>query len=112
MSADTVFGPYDVTCVVKANNKKDLKQVISQIQNEVEHVQGTVTAIVAFEEVECLCFDQKTCDIHIDDGGTMICRQGNNEALVGNLSTVVCPLEIVSERKKWEEFLQQEMSKT
>lgn len=112
LSADTVFGPYEIICAIKANNKKDLKQVISQIQNEVSHIQGTVTAIVASEEVECLCFDQKTCDIHIDDGGTMVCRHGNNEALVGNIATVVCPLEIASERKKWEKFLQQEISET
>ena len=112
LSADIVFGPYDVICAVKANDKKILKQVISQIQNEVSHIQGTVTAILASEEVECLCFDQKTCDIHIDDGGTMVCRHGNNEALVGNSATIVCPLEIASERKKWEKFLQQEMSET
>jgi len=40
----------------------------------------------------------------------MFCRHGNNEALIGNVATVVCPLEIASERKKWEKFLQQEMS--
>ena len=112
LSVDTVFGPYDVICAVKGNDKKDLKQVISQVQDEVSHIQGTVTAIVVFEEVECLCYDQKTCDIHIDDGGTMVCRHGNNEALVGNIATVICPLEIASERKKWEKFLQQEMSET
>ena len=110
LSVDTVFGPYDIICAIKANDKKDLKHVIFQIQDEVSYIQGTVTAIVAFEEVECLCFDQKACDIHIDDGGTMFCRHGNNEALIGNVATVVCPLEIASERKKWEKFLQQEMS--
>ena len=34
LSADTVFGPYDVICAVKANDKEDLKQLISQIQKE------------------------------------------------------------------------------
>jgi hypothetical protein len=110
LSADTVFGPYDVICAVKANDKKDLKEVISKIQEEVSHIQGTVTAIVASEEVECQCFDQKACDIHIDDGGNMVCRHGNNEAIVSNIATIICPLEIASERKKWEKFLKQEMS--
>ena len=47
LSADTVFGPYDVICAVRANDKEDLKRLISQIQTEVTHIQGTVTAIVA-----------------------------------------------------------------
>jgi DNA-binding Lrp family transcriptional regulator len=47
LSADTVFGPYDVICSVRANDREDLKRVISQIQNEVSNIQGTVTAIVA-----------------------------------------------------------------
>lgn len=47
LSADTVFGPYDVICAVRANNKEDLKQLISQIQTEVPQIQGTITAIVA-----------------------------------------------------------------
>jgi DNA-binding Lrp family transcriptional regulator len=45
--ADTVFGPFDVICAVRANDKEDLKQLISQIQKEVTNIQGTVTAIVA-----------------------------------------------------------------
>jgi len=47
LSADTVFGPYDVICAVKANDNKDLQLLISQIQREVPQIQGTVTAIVA-----------------------------------------------------------------
>ncbi|MGD0645208.1 MAG: Lrp/AsnC ligand binding domain-containing protein [Candidatus Bathyarchaeia archaeon] len=47
LSADTVFGPYDVICAVKASDKEDLKRLVSQIQEEVPHIQGTVTAIVA-----------------------------------------------------------------
>ncbi len=47
LSADTVFGPYDVICAVRANGKEDLKQIIAQIQKEVTNIQGTVTAIVA-----------------------------------------------------------------
>jgi uncharacterized protein with GYD domain len=47
LSADNVFGPYDVICAVRANDKEDLKQLISQIKKEVTNIQGTVTAIVA-----------------------------------------------------------------
>jgi hypothetical protein len=47
LSADTVFGPYDVACAVKANDNKDLQLLISQIQTEVPQIQGIVTAMVA-----------------------------------------------------------------
>lgn len=47
LSADTVFGPFDVIVAVKAKDKNDLKQLVSQIQEEVPHIQGTVTAVVA-----------------------------------------------------------------
>ena len=47
LSADTVFGPYDVICAVKANDNKDLQLIISQIQREIPEIQGTTTAIVA-----------------------------------------------------------------
>ncbi len=61
-------------------------------------------------EIECECFDQKPCDIHIDDGGNLVCRHGSNEGIVDGIAKVTCPLEIESERKKWEDFLKQEMS--
>jgi len=47
LSADTVFGSYDVICAVKANDNKDLQLLISQIQTEVPQIQGIVTAMVA-----------------------------------------------------------------
>ena len=47
LSADTVFGPYDVICAVKANDNKDLQLLISQIQRDVPQINGTITAIVA-----------------------------------------------------------------
>ena len=47
LSADTVFGPYDLICAVKANNKEDLKRLVLKIQRDVSNIQGTVTAIVA-----------------------------------------------------------------
>ena len=47
LSADTVFGPYDVICAVRAKDTVDLTRLVSQIQKDVPHIQGTVTAIVA-----------------------------------------------------------------
>jgi len=47
LSADTVFGPYDVICAVRVRNKVELQKIIARIQKEVPHIQGTVTAIVA-----------------------------------------------------------------
>ncbi len=47
LSADTVLGPYDVICAVRANDNEDLKQLVAQIQEKVPQLQGTVTAIVA-----------------------------------------------------------------
>ena len=47
LSADTVFGPYDVICAVRVRNKVELQQLIARIQKEVPHIQGTVTSIVA-----------------------------------------------------------------
>ena len=47
LSADTVFGPYDVICAVRVRNKIELQQLVARIQNEVPHIQGTVTEIVA-----------------------------------------------------------------
>jgi hypothetical protein len=47
LSVDTVFGPYDAICSVKANDNKDLQMLISQIQREVPQIQGIETGIVA-----------------------------------------------------------------
>jgi DNA-binding Lrp family transcriptional regulator len=47
LSADTVFGPYDVICAVRVGSKVELQKLIARIQKEVPHIQGTVTAIVA-----------------------------------------------------------------
>ena len=61
-------------------------------------------------DVECECFDMKKCDIHIDEGGRLVCRHGSNEGVVCGIAKVVCPLEIDLEQKKWEEFLNEEIS--
>lgn len=47
LSADTVFGPYDVICAVTAKDRSDLQQLVLRIQKKVPHIQGTVTEIVA-----------------------------------------------------------------
>ena len=64
------------------------------------------------EETECLCYDNKPCNIHIDEGGKLICRYGDAEGVVEGLAKVICPLEIETERKKWDAFLKQEMRLT
>ncbi len=47
LSADTVFGPYDVISAIKAKDKTELSETISKIQREVPYIQGTLTLIVA-----------------------------------------------------------------
>ncbi|MCL5876229.1 MAG: hypothetical protein M1540_00235 [Candidatus Bathyarchaeota archaeon] len=59
-------------------------------------------------EIECVCFDQKPCDIRINDGGHLVCRHGSNEGVVDGVAKVICPLEIATEQVKWDIFLSQE----
>jgi Lrp/AsnC ligand binding domain len=47
LSADTVFGPYDIICAVKAKDNKGLQLLISQIQRKIPKIQVALTAIVA-----------------------------------------------------------------
>lgn len=47
LSADTVFGPHDVICSVRAKDREDLERVISKIHSSVPGIEGTITAIVA-----------------------------------------------------------------
>jgi len=47
LSADTVFGPYDVICSVRAKDRVDLERVISYIHKNVPGIEGSMTAIVA-----------------------------------------------------------------
>jgi DNA-binding Lrp family transcriptional regulator len=46
LSADTVFGPYDVICSVKANDQMDLLCIVTKIQ-EIPGVENSVTSIVS-----------------------------------------------------------------
>lgn len=64
------------------------------------------------QEIECQCFDEKACDIHIDDGGNLVCRHGSNEGVLDGIAAVTCPLEIASERVTWAAFLNQEINET
>jgi hypothetical protein len=47
LSADTVFGPFDAICAVKAKDTADLQKLVSRIQKEVPNIQGTMSEIVA-----------------------------------------------------------------
>jgi len=47
LSADTVFGPYDVICAVRVRNKIELKQLVERMEEEVPDIQGIVTEIIA-----------------------------------------------------------------
>jgi len=45
--ADTVFGPYDVICSVRANDREDLERVVSIIHKNIPSIEGTMTTILA-----------------------------------------------------------------
>jgi len=47
LSADTVFGPYDIISAVRVRNKIELQKLIAKIQKDVPHIEGTITAIVS-----------------------------------------------------------------
>jgi DNA-binding Lrp family transcriptional regulator len=47
ISADTVFGPYDLVCAIRGEDRVHLEQVISQIHKDVPGIEGTMMAVVA-----------------------------------------------------------------
>jgi hypothetical protein len=47
LSADTVFGPYDVICSVKVKDRVELERAISNIQLSIPGIEGSMTTIVA-----------------------------------------------------------------
>ena len=51
LSADTIFGPYDVVCSVRAKDRVDLERVIAYIQKNIPGIEGTMTTIVALLRV-------------------------------------------------------------
>lgn len=42
LSADTVFGPHDAICTVKATDIEQFKQILTQIQNDVPGIERTM----------------------------------------------------------------------
>jgi hypothetical protein len=46
LSADSVFGPYDIICSVKAKDQIDLERIVSSVQNT-RGVENSMTSIVA-----------------------------------------------------------------
>ena len=46
LSADTVFGPYDLICAVKASDRADLQELVAKVE-QISGIQDTVTEIVA-----------------------------------------------------------------
>ena len=46
LSADIVFGPYDLICSVRANGQEELERTISAVQS-IPGVEGSVTSIVS-----------------------------------------------------------------
>jgi DNA-binding Lrp family transcriptional regulator len=47
ISADTVFGPYDLVCAIRGEDRVHLEQVISRIHKDVPGIEGTMMAVVA-----------------------------------------------------------------
>jgi nitrate reductase NapAB chaperone NapD len=46
LTADSVLGPYDIICAVKAKDHMELEQTVLNIQN-IQGVEGLITSIVA-----------------------------------------------------------------
>jgi DNA-binding Lrp family transcriptional regulator len=47
ISADTVFGPYDLITAIRVNNRADMEPLISHIHRSVPGVEGAMTSVVA-----------------------------------------------------------------
>jgi DNA-binding Lrp family transcriptional regulator len=46
ISADTVFGPYDLICAIKVSDKAQLERVISYIRKSVPGIEGALTSVI------------------------------------------------------------------
>ncbi|MCJ7560560.1 Lrp/AsnC ligand binding domain-containing protein [Candidatus Bathyarchaeota archaeon] len=46
ISADTVFGPYDLICAIRASDHANLEPLISHIHKDVPGIEGAMTAVV------------------------------------------------------------------
>jgi len=47
ISADTVFGPYDLICAIRANDREHLERAIAHIHKNVPGIEGAMTSVVA-----------------------------------------------------------------
>jgi DNA-binding Lrp family transcriptional regulator len=51
LSADTVFGPYDIICAIGARDTTDLERIVRDIQKNIPGIEGSMTAVVALMRV-------------------------------------------------------------
>ena len=47
ISADTVFGPYDLICAIRANDREHLERAIAHIHKNVPGIEGAMTSVVS-----------------------------------------------------------------
>ncbi|MFW6117494.1 MAG: Lrp/AsnC family transcriptional regulator [Thermoproteota archaeon] len=47
ISADTVFGPYDVVCAIRAEDREELEKTIADIHRKIPDIEGVITSITA-----------------------------------------------------------------
>jgi hypothetical protein len=47
ISADTVFGPYDLICAIRSNSREHLERAIAHINKNVPGIEGAMTSVVA-----------------------------------------------------------------
>ncbi len=50
-SADTVFGPYDVICPIRAKDTTDLEGIVQNIQEKVPGIEGSMIAVNALMRI-------------------------------------------------------------
>lgn len=48
LSADSVFGPYDIICPINVEDRVDLERIVSHIQSDIPSVKKTTTALASF----------------------------------------------------------------
>ena len=46
LSADAVFGPYDIICTVQAEDRTDLDQLIAGIKHSIPSIEVSMTAVI------------------------------------------------------------------
>jgi hypothetical protein len=47
ISADTVFGPYDLICAIRSNDREHLERAIAHMHKNVLGIEGAMTSVVA-----------------------------------------------------------------